>query len=85
MKSYTTLDLVRKLVGPIEPVGDSSIDPKRLENLREQCQIIDGLIEDIKVVSRDIISQEHSVHLAGEIAKEFLKNLKYWFCDEEEL
>ena len=84
MKSYTTIDLIRKLVGSIEPVGDSSIDPKRLENLREQCQIVDGLIEDIEFVSRDIISQEHSVHLAGKTAKEFLKNLKdTWFCEEE--
>ena len=65
-------DVVDKLVGPINPVGDSNIDAKRLENLKELTQLVDKLLYDIDNVSSNAKRQEASMRQAGEYAKNFL-------------
>ena len=74
-KTFTAEDIVMKLIGPIEPIGDSSVDPKRLENLKELCKLTELLVARIDRVScenRD--REEWSMKEAGKYADDFLTN-----------
>lgn len=68
-------EVVTKLVGPIEPVGDSSRDEGRLENLKEMATLIDLLVADVYRVSKNISHYENSRILAGEEAERCLKSI----------
>jgi hypothetical protein len=72
MKLY---DVVTKLVGPIQPVGETQTDEKRLENLKEMADLVDKLIRDIAEVSSRKDSPEYSVSKAGKYADKFLTEL----------
>ena len=37
-------DVVKKLIGPIEPVGESHTDEKRFENLKALTELVDSLL-----------------------------------------
>lgn len=47
MEKINTYAVVKKLIGNINPAGDSSIDPQRLENLKEMIRLAKCLIGDI--------------------------------------
>lgn len=65
-------DLVRELVGPIEPVGESHTDEKRLENLERLMCAIGDLLSDIHVIAHRRCHHQHSIKIAGKRAYEFL-------------
>jgi len=58
-------EIVKKLIGSIEPRGDSQIDQKRYENLIEHVYLISDLIESLIFVSRYKDSYETSVKKLG--------------------
>lgn len=43
----TNYDVIKKLIGPINPAGDASIDGQRLENLKATCLLVETLLMDI--------------------------------------
>ncbi len=61
-------DIVLKLTGKIEPVGDHNIDEQRWQNFNEICKLALILVEDIKDVSRFKDRHEFSVSSIGEKA-----------------
>lgn len=69
-------EVVCKLIGEIEPVGESHIDQKRFNNIRTMCDIIHKLTYDVSFVAVKRNAQEHSVSKAGTQAYNFLMNLK---------
>jgi gamma-glutamyl phosphate reductase len=69
-------DVVKKLLGPIEPVGETRADDERYENLQTTITLIDKLLLDIDHVSSFSSSHEFSVSRAGKRAKSFLKTVK---------
>lgn len=70
-------EVVRKLVGPIEPVGETHTDDKRYENLKAMTQLLDTLIFEVSEVARNNRGgQEYSRNRAGMLAQEFLNELK---------
>jgi hypothetical protein len=71
------IEIVKKLIGPIDASGRSEVDYERLENLRALCRLTEQLIEEIHFASRNKISHEHSVKLIGQYAEKFLKNNIY--------
>ncbi len=75
-QKMTIHEVVRKLIGPIEPAGDSSCDGKRFENLKAMTKLVGLLIGDIGWVGRSSISHEYSVKRAGEFANKYLTDLK---------
>ena len=85
MTEQTRINLyvTKKLLGDIDPVGESNIDEKRLENLEETIQLVDRLIYDIFQVSLNRNSQYHSIKILGERAHEYLKSLKYQLEEDE--
>lgn len=69
------LQIVHKLIGPIDPVGDSNIDRKRFENLKKFCELTDAMvmmIDDVSVGNKD--RQESSMKEAGDYANNFLSD-----------
>lgn len=70
------IDVVRKLNGPIDPVGDSAIDETRLKNLESLCTLVDRLLYDIRVVADMNNSQQASVKKTAGYARKFLQEVK---------
>ena len=66
-------EIVQRLVGPIDPVGETNSDNKRFDNLKVMCALVDALVSDIDSVAyanRD--RAEYSMKRAGEYAFNFL-------------
>ena len=67
-------EVVKKLIGPIDAVGESNTDEKRLANLKEMISLAELLISDISDVARHNINRhEHSMKTIGKEAHDFLK------------
>ena len=45
------IDIVDKLVGNIEPVGDTTIDNERFENLKVYCELINVMVRKVDDVT----------------------------------
>ncbi len=71
-------ELIKKLIGPIDPIGETNEDNRRFKNLKEMAGLITELISDIEYVARtNITRQEFSMHRAGKYACKTLKNLEF--------
>jgi hypothetical protein len=70
------IDVVRKLIGPIDPYAESAIDAKRFENLKEMCLLANKILFDINQVANHSESGFASVKKAGEYAQKFLNDIK---------
>ena len=71
----THFDIVKKLIGAVEPYGDSRIDEQRLENLNDMQILVEQLIRDIKSVAKYSDRPERSMHQIGLQAKMFLSEI----------
>jgi hypothetical protein len=69
-------DVVKKLTGPIVPIGETNTDEVRLNNLLTMLATIDYLINEVRLVAFLADRQEYSIHLAGKTALDYLKDLK---------
>lgn len=67
----TNTDVVKKLVGRINPVGKTTEDNIRFNNLEEMCTLVENLLVEINAVSACIDSHEWSVKRAGKYAADF--------------
>ena len=68
-------EIVLRLIGEIEPIGEAAEDEKRYENLKNMCALVDGLIFEIYKVSKNADRYEASIRRAGECARMFLNDL----------
>jgi len=68
----TYTEIVKKLVGNIQPAGASHIDVERFENLKEMCKLVNELVIEIDNVSCQEDRPEHSIKMMGEYAHNFL-------------
>lgn len=69
-------EVVKKLIGNINPAGDASMDDERFENLKLVCSLVDKLlsnIDDVAYKNKD--SYEFSVKRAAEYASDFYNKL----------
>ena len=67
------IDVVRKLVGPIIPVGETNCDDERFENLKALTLLVDKLVGDIDIVSTYDDRTESSIVRAVKYADQFLR------------
>lgn len=66
-------EVVKKLIGSISPIGETTADDKRFENLKQMTDLVNKLVTDIDDVSYNYKnSHEFSVKRAGEYADKFL-------------
>lgn len=68
-------DITKKLIGKINPQGETNIDVERFENLKQMCGLVNNLIIEIEHVSQLKHRQEHSIKKSAEYASEFLTNV----------
>ena len=40
----TNTDVVKKLIGKINPIGETNTDNERFENLKAMCELVNNLI-----------------------------------------
>ncbi len=67
-------EIVIKLVGEIEPTGETNTDTERLKNLKALTAVVDSLLYEIHQVSRRI-GYEASVQEAVKVAKGFFRHI----------
>jgi hypothetical protein len=66
-------EVVLRLTGPVEPVGDSRMDAHRLENLRTLCDVAGVLLDRIESVAEAYGDHMASVKAAKDHAAAFLR------------
>ena len=71
----TYYEMVKKLVGEINPVGETYEDTRRLNNLENMIALVDHLMSDIDKVAMNKGRPEYSVNKAGTVASEYLDSL----------
>jgi len=70
------IDIVRKLTGPIEPVGETHTDDKRFENLKVRLELMLELHKEIDEIAMYYAHrQEFSMARAGKECDKYLKQL----------
>ena len=68
MPNIDVYEIVIKLVGPIEPVGETRTDEKCFENLKTMTELVERLLHDIADVAVQKERPEFSIKKAGEYA-----------------
>lgn len=68
-------ELVKRVVGPIRPVGETNTDNKRFENLKTMTALVDKLLTDIDKVAEDKDRVEYSMKRAGTFASDFFDQI----------
>ena len=68
-------EVVKKLIGPIDAVGDSSTDERRLANLKKTTELIDRLMSDVAFERLNIKHQAASLHASGKHAVCFMRDM----------
>lgn len=70
------IDIIRTLVGPVDPVGETNTDNARLENLKALIELVDTLVGDIDKVASNKTKPEYSMKRAGDFADQFIGDLQ---------
>lgn len=69
-------DVVLKLVGPTQPIGETNEDNKRFENLLLLTNLIDRLLTDIDFIATNNAKRaEFSRKRAGEFCNKFMDQI----------
>jgi hypothetical protein len=69
-------DIVMRLNGEVQPVGETRSDLARLENLKKLCDLIERLMVEIRQVSHCAERHEASMAAAGKSAKNFIRSIE---------
>lgn len=72
----TIYEVVKKLIGSINPYGETNTDKRRLDNLQDHINLTECLVLDLVNSAKYRKRQEHSMKVIGEKAYEELKILK---------
>jgi len=76
----TNYDVVKKLIGDIRPVGDASIDPQRLENLKAMCELMTEIHCAIDAVAYDFkYDKQGSVVTICSFANKYIEGLGIYY------
>lgn len=69
------IDIVNKLIGNIEPIGNATIDCERFENLKAYCELINEMVKRVDdVVCNNWDSSLASVKRSNDYISDFLTN-----------
>lgn len=72
----THYEIVKRLIGPIIPIGDTNADRDRYKNLEDTIDLVDRLIFDINDAGLSHNRPEASMKKIGETANKYLEDLK---------
>ena len=76
MKNVSLIEVMERLVGPIEPLGCSARDPQRLENVKKLRFCLEHFTEEMAALAEKSHSYEHSVSEIGRQAQACLDELR---------
>lgn len=68
----TIHEVVKKLIGSINPIGETNTDNERFGNLQTMTELVTLLVTDIDDVAMLSNKHEYSVKRAGEFATKYL-------------
>ncbi len=69
-------EVVKKLVGEINPIGDTNVDKVRLDNLNIMTELVDSLLTDIDAVANNYKNNhQYSMKKASEFASDFFTKI----------
>jgi hypothetical protein len=69
-------EIIKKIIGQIQPCGDSNIDEERVNNLADHIKITKNLINDLIEVSQFKDKPEYSMKKIGDTAYKSLVEIK---------
>ena len=73
----TNYDVVKKLIGAINPVGETNTDNARFENLKAMCELMDQIDTALNDLAWDYRNDhQDSVKRAVNYAQGFLNKIK---------
>ena len=72
---FTLEEMVMRVVGPIEPIGETHADKERLQNLENLLELVDRLIFKIDRLQGFANRPEDSMAIIGKRARRFLEQL----------
>jgi len=75
MENMDFHEIVKKLIGEINPVGETNTDNARFENLKAMTELVDELLSDIYRVTQGNNRHEYSINRAGQFAASFLDEM----------
>ena len=67
-------DIVMKLIGEIEPVGETHTDDARFDHLILLLDTLDVLIDEVRFILPNIDRHEYSMNRAGQCANKWIKD-----------
>lgn len=79
MKVETVIEVVEKLIGDVEAVGETNHDEDAFINLGLMKGVCDALLTDIYESSKN--RHEYSMEMVGKSAYMYLKDLRDWLDD----
>lgn len=79
MKAETVIEVVEKLIGDVEAVGETNHDEDAFINLGLMKGVCDALLVDIYESSKN--RHEYSMEKVGRSAYMYLKDLRDWLDD----
>ena len=68
-------EIVDKLTGPIQPVGESNVDHARLENIDKVIELTESLVNDLIRVAQYATRYEASMKAIGVRARTALREI----------
>lgn len=72
----TNTEVIKKLIGEINPVGESNEDERRLNNLHELCDVVENLLDEIHELSLKYEDDKrHSVKRISDKAYKFIQRM----------
>lgn len=69
-------EIVMKLTGPVQPVGETNEDERRFRNLNDLVDLTRLLVGEIQELARYEHRPEYSIRRAGHAAVMFLEELR---------
>jgi len=84
MSEINVYEVVKKLVGEINPVGETNTDKRRFENLKVMIDLVDELLLDISDMGfRYRNNYQDSMKKASNSANNFLDNVSRTYKKEQ--
>lgn len=82
MDSEQVIEVLEKLIGPIEPAGETHTDNVRLENLKNYIEVLDHLHTEVDRISCEYEKyHQHSIKEMQQMCSKHIKSMGIKNCD----
>lgn len=82
-EQFTATEVVNKLIGDIHPIGETTLDQRRLENLDKLGDVLDDLSRELWLLASREKDGRASVDRAIDTARMMMKGIGEWYVLED--